>query len=187
MTPTLCGARKKQGEGTCRLVAGHGTDHPGVGACKFHGGSTTAHRLAAARVTAAAQAAKLGAEAALTPAAALTWAIELVGGEARFRQAKVAELEAGQIEGDRLHPLAVALSQTAERLARVSKLGVDADLEGKRLALDALVLDRISGAIAAAITDAGLSAEDTDRLKAALGDRFRELAAADAETARLTA
>jgi hypothetical protein len=48
----LCGAKKRQGEGCCRQVAGFGTDHVGHGPCKFHGGSTPsvsrgAHRQAA--------------------------------------------------------------------------------------------------------------------------------------------
>jgi hypothetical protein len=35
-----CGAKKKQGPGHCTQVAGWGTDHPGVGRCKLHGGKT---------------------------------------------------------------------------------------------------------------------------------------------------
>jgi hypothetical protein len=35
----LCGRNKRQGEGTCTQPAGWGTYHPGVGACKFHGGN----------------------------------------------------------------------------------------------------------------------------------------------------
>ena len=38
--PKYCGARKKQGEGTCVQPAGWGTPHAGVGRCKFHGGSS---------------------------------------------------------------------------------------------------------------------------------------------------
>jgi hypothetical protein len=34
----LCGAKKKNGE-LCRAYAGQGTDHPGVGRCKFHLGN----------------------------------------------------------------------------------------------------------------------------------------------------
>lgn len=34
-----CGA-KKRGGGTCTQVAGWGTDHPGQGRCKLHGGKT---------------------------------------------------------------------------------------------------------------------------------------------------
>jgi hypothetical protein len=36
----VCGAKKRQGEGYCQNKAGTGTDHPGTGRCKFHGGST---------------------------------------------------------------------------------------------------------------------------------------------------
>lgn len=35
----FCGARTRQG-GTCRKPAGWGTDHPGVGRCRLHGGAT---------------------------------------------------------------------------------------------------------------------------------------------------
>ena len=37
-----CNARKTDGSGYCRHEAGWGTDHPGHGRCKFHGGSTQA-------------------------------------------------------------------------------------------------------------------------------------------------
>jgi hypothetical protein len=33
-----CGAKKRQGEGTCTRPAGWGTDHAGYGPCKLHGG-----------------------------------------------------------------------------------------------------------------------------------------------------
>ena len=35
-----CNARKTDGSGYCQHEAGWGTDHSGVGRCKFHGGST---------------------------------------------------------------------------------------------------------------------------------------------------
>ena len=35
-----CNARKTDGDGYCKHEAGWGTDHPGEGRCKFHGGST---------------------------------------------------------------------------------------------------------------------------------------------------
>lgn len=44
-----CGAKRRRIEDRCGLPAGHGTDHPGVGPCKLHGGATRAHRVAAAR------------------------------------------------------------------------------------------------------------------------------------------
>lgn len=48
----LCGGKKRQGSGTCTRPAGWGTDHPGIGRCKLHGGSTPNHRKHAARVEA---------------------------------------------------------------------------------------------------------------------------------------
>ena len=36
-----CGATLKSGAGTCGHKAGWGTDHPGFGQCKLHGGATT--------------------------------------------------------------------------------------------------------------------------------------------------
>ena len=42
----FCGARKRQSEGTCGNRAGFGTDHVGLGRCKYHGGSTPTQRKA---------------------------------------------------------------------------------------------------------------------------------------------
>jgi hypothetical protein len=46
-----CGARRRDGE-LCRNPAGHGTDHPGIGACKLHGGATPNHQAHALAVMA---------------------------------------------------------------------------------------------------------------------------------------
>lgn len=43
---TLCGANRRQGEGTCKLRAGQGTNHLGYGRCKYHGGNTKTQRQA---------------------------------------------------------------------------------------------------------------------------------------------
>ena len=45
-----CGARKRQGEGTCRRPAGWGTDHVGFGNCKLHLGNTRNGRKAGAEL-----------------------------------------------------------------------------------------------------------------------------------------
>jgi hypothetical protein len=42
-----CDAKKRGGDGTCRLPAGHGTDHVGRGYCRRHGGNTPAQETAA--------------------------------------------------------------------------------------------------------------------------------------------
>ena len=42
-----CGGKKHQGGGTCTRPAGWGTDHPGYGRCKLHGGCVPSGRKAA--------------------------------------------------------------------------------------------------------------------------------------------
>ena len=55
----LCGARKKDGS-TCRAFAGQGTEHFGVGRCKWHGGATSSHRKHAVELEARQRLVKLG-------------------------------------------------------------------------------------------------------------------------------
>src|SRR3954449_11898711 len=50
-----CGAHLHGGEGTCRLPAGHGTDHVGWGPCRKHGGNTATARRHAYRLQALAE------------------------------------------------------------------------------------------------------------------------------------
>lgn len=44
-----CGGRTRRGT-PCKLPAGHGTDHPGIGRCDHHAGATPTHRAHAERV-----------------------------------------------------------------------------------------------------------------------------------------
>lgn len=45
----ICGAANKRDGSPCQMSAGHGTDHPGFGTCKFHGGALPEHQSTAAR------------------------------------------------------------------------------------------------------------------------------------------
>lgn len=67
-----CGAVKRDGSGdTCTQAAGWGTDHPGIGGCKLHGGSTTNHRRAARNEQARRDVIEFGLELDISPAEAL--------------------------------------------------------------------------------------------------------------------
>jgi hypothetical protein len=90
--PRVCGARKRQGEGLCGQAAGWGTDHPGSGRCKLHGGRTAAQGTNVARRQVEEQArevlAELGAPAVGDPLEALL----LLGGQVLAWQRATAEL-----------------------------------------------------------------------------------------------
>ena len=94
-----CGGRTRAGT-LCKLPAGHGTDHPGVGRCDHHCGATPTHRAHAERVlldraeeSALAELGRIGVEPVGNPLEALA---ELAG-EARqwerILRRQVAELE----------------------------------------------------------------------------------------------
>ncbi|MFF0127315.1 hypothetical protein ACFYTG_16535 [Streptomyces mirabilis] len=54
-----CGAKKRQTEGLCERPSGWGTDHPGTGRCKLHGGSTRTQTVSAERRLVEAEARRL--------------------------------------------------------------------------------------------------------------------------------
>lgn len=89
-----CGARKRDGSGdTCQLRAGWGTDHPGIGPCRKHGGNTRNH-VAAARLEEARRAvATYGLPRDIDPAAALLEEVHRTAGHVAWLGQKVAELD----------------------------------------------------------------------------------------------
>jgi hypothetical protein len=73
--PGKCNAPIRRGERAgrlCRQAAGLRTDHPGIGNCYLHGGSTYSHRKAAQKVMAEQMAATYGLPIETTPEEALT-------------------------------------------------------------------------------------------------------------------
>src|SRR4249920_131530 len=87
-----CGAQSRTG-GTCKLPAGHGTDHVGIGRCKLHGGSTPNHR-ANAELIKAVQAVELwGGRKDIHPAEALLELVQWKAAEVEYWRRQVASLE----------------------------------------------------------------------------------------------
>jgi hypothetical protein len=88
----ICGAKKRQTEGVCRRPAGWGTDHPGVGLCKLHGGNTRAHRERAQAEIVRREAARLGVPRDVDPAAALLELVYESAGNVEFYRDLVGQL-----------------------------------------------------------------------------------------------
>lgn len=181
--PSHCGGRKRQGEGTCTRPAGWGTDHPGIGHCKLHGGSTGTHTTQAVRRRAEAEAravlAELGVPAVDDPLAAL---LKLAGQVLAWQEATatlVNGLEEVRYEGvsgaeqlraevalyeramDRAVAVLAAIARLniEERLARVTERQADA------------VIDAIDTALAAA----GVTGQDAARAKQVAARHLRSV------------
>src|SRR5262245_56569410 len=120
----LCNARKKNGE-TCRAFAGQGTDHPGVGRCKFHGGSTRTHRHQAVVEQARIEAARFGEAFEMEPVEALLWMVHLSAGQVRYLGEELATFggTAKSTEALVAHRL---WNEERDRLSRISKAALDA-------------------------------------------------------------
>lgn len=84
-----CMAKKKSG-GHCSFVAGWGTDHPGFGRCRIHGGSTPNHQKAAIKHEATSF---YGAPKDMEPIQALLWMIRISAGEVEYLSSKIAEIK----------------------------------------------------------------------------------------------
>jgi hypothetical protein len=144
-----CGARSKQTGEPCKLGAGSGTDHPGIGQCRFHGGSTPSGRTYAARVAGARMAENLPIE----PHEALLANLAAWNGIVRFFSDEVTALESvvethrkektvTSGEGDsyvetsneaRLHIYAVERNAALVERGKAAKLCVEAKVEERAL------------------------------------------------------
>lgn len=92
----VCGAKKRQG-GECAKSAGWGTDHPGFGRCKLHGGSTTNLRKAAAKEQAAEAVALYGLAREIDPHAALLEELHRTAGHVAWLERVI---HAGKLDAD---------------------------------------------------------------------------------------
>jgi hypothetical protein len=98
--PSYCDASKKSGDGTCKRPAGWGTNHLGVGRCKFHGGASPNAEVAGVVQLAHREAVVMGAPIEnLRPEEALLECIRIAGGEVRYASERIAELDPEEAVG----------------------------------------------------------------------------------------
>lgn len=98
-----CGAKKRGSEGFCGLRAGWGTDHPGVGRCKLHGGSTGAHRRNAQLVRARRDVEAWGGREDVSPPEALLDLVRSKAAEVAYWEERVAGLSDVERAGVMVH------------------------------------------------------------------------------------
>jgi hypothetical protein len=121
---SVCGAKKKGG-GKCTLASGWGTNHPGSGACKLHGGSTPN----AIRSYIQGEAVLMGAPKEINPLDALLWCIKITAGEVDWLGLKISEIDEkdwleDSIVGKQLHLFARERRARLQDLAKFSQMAV---------------------------------------------------------------
>lgn len=116
-----CGATTRSGR-PCLQHAGLGTNHPGIGPCKFHGG----HLPSVSRQLIKKEAVLMGAPKEINALDALIWCIKITAGEVEFCTQQMELLEQEEwfestIVGKQLHLWAKERQRAVDRLAKFAK------------------------------------------------------------------
>jgi len=134
--PSICGATKRDGT-KCKLGAGWGTTHIGIGRCKRHGG-----QLSTQRKNAIVQNAQqfMGAPKDINPLDAIMWCIRISAGEVEWLSMKIAEVdEKDWIEdtqfGRQMNVLQRSRADAQDRLVRYSKDAIQLGLAERAIKL----------------------------------------------------
>lgn len=154
----LCGATRKHDGGTCSRGAGWGTDHPGTGHCKFHGGRTPNGILFAARQEAQITGMHMALD--IEPHEALIACLRISSGQLAFATRQVEELtikqmtiadettvgktiftDDGPVEFEEvrkttkadLHIWIKVQQECMDRVAKYAKMAIDAGVEERRV------------------------------------------------------
>lgn len=187
MAPQLCGAKKSDGSGnTCQQPAGFGTDHKGVGKCKYHGGNSPSGKLAAAREEVRRGTAFYGEPVDVTPSEALLGEVRRTAGhvaflEARVREAVLEEEEAtnGAKEASSVHARVQALRELyaheRKHLTAVCQVTLHAGVEERQVRVAEKWGGELANVLGAILEDLKLTKEQRDRAPDVVGRHLRVL------------
>src|SRR4051794_34014182 len=126
-----CGAQTRQTGLPCGRGAGWGTDHPGHGRCKLHGGRSPSGVKAAARQAACASAASMSEhaiEVEVSPSDALLYTVRRAAGLSSYYRGRLADIDP-DAEPDAGRLWAGLERESLRDLARYSKMTLDAGVE----------------------------------------------------------
>lgn len=179
---TLCFAQLERSRGrgrkmeVCGRYAGAGTSHKGVGLCWQHGGNDEDGIREAAWIVGHAFARALN----VTPWEGLLQAVKIAAGRSAYCEQKLSTAtdDDDLVPGGRLWEWVKLASEWHEKMAKVSKLAIDAGVAERlvrQLELEAALMLR---ATRLTLTELGLSDEQTEH---ALGIMSRNLLALEAE------
>ena len=169
----LCGAKTTNGD-PCRNLAGYGTDHLGIGACKFHGGKTKPHRQRAVKLTAQAEMVTLGAPLDIKPHEALLGVLRATAGHVAWLNTEVGRLNG--LADDEGATLVRLYSQERDRLTVVAKACLDAGISKIEVELNQRTTEQVAGAVNAAIKSVdGLSDKQREQFGLALRQELAQL------------
>jgi hypothetical protein len=159
----LCGAKKRNGE-TCRNYAGTGTNHLGIGACKYHLGNAKNHQKAAIKVlverehqAAIEEARKFGQVIEMDPLSALLWSLHLSASHTEYLRQEIGRAGDSAEQVFRREVLLRQWNDERDRLARTSKMALDAGVDERRIKMAERFGEAIATLIQGVLDDLALN------------------------------
>lgn len=180
----FCSAARRNGAGDCKRDAGAGTDHKGYGSCSWHGGSSPSGRQSAAERRIEDQAQKLLYQHDATPVTDHLAALQRLAGRALALEEAI-----GTMVND-LHSLRYDTEQGGEQLRaevavleramdRAGRLLVDIaklNIEERMAKVTEMQVQIVGDALAAALREMGLSAEQQREARRGVARHLRIVA-----------
>jgi hypothetical protein len=159
----LCGAKKKNGD-SCRAFAGQGTEHPGVGRCKYHLGGTKTHRTHAVRQEAQRRSIEFGQSLPVEPTEALLGVLHLSAGHLSWVREELAATDDKRSFDAQV--LLRLFNDERDRVARIAKAALDAGVQERHIKLAERYGELIATVLRAIFYDPelALTAAQRDRL-----------------------
>lgn len=173
----ICGARKKDGS-ICRAFAGQGTDHKGIGRCKYHGGNTPSHKQHAISAEAKRNMVKLGAPVkGIDPQQALVALLSATAGHVQWLHIQIGGMDDVSTPENRV--LVDMYDGERDRLARIAKACSDVGVQEREINLMEKQAALFASVVERALVDAGLT---TDQRQAIHVEVARQLDASVVRT-----
>lgn len=179
-----CGAERKHGQGPCTRPAGWGTDHPGIGRCKLHGGSTPSHVAAATTEAIRREVDRMGLEVRVDATEALLTALWRTAGDVEYLAHRVSELESQVLAVETgpagakkvvTHPIVSLYGEKVTLLASISSKCISLGLEERRVRMVEADARRLFGAVATALARAGIAPDVAETFRHELATELRRL------------
>lgn len=132
-----CGAQRTgEPPGTlCKRGQGEGTDHPGIGHCKWHLGSTESHKVAAQRELQQRAAERYGLPVDVDPATAMLRHVAYSYGQVLYMRRIVHDLGEDVMDGDKPHVAWQMLKVEERQHAAVCRDAAGADVSRRAIEL----------------------------------------------------
>lgn len=188
----LCGAKKRQGEGTCTQRAGWGTSHPGWGHCKLHGGASAPGNAHAASEAAYSAARTLGIPVEVDPAQALLGEVQRTAGVVAWLDRVVGDLDRAEVtygvryerwtpgeqggrgteEGPGVNEWVKLWQAERRHLAAVCKAALDAGVQERQVQLAEEQGEMAGRVVQAVLDELNLGRDDRERAIGAMRRQF---------------